>query len=453
MRSGEGEAEGGIAERVRKGAQAGGGVSAGSVRAEGAGAEGARAEGTRAEGARAEGAWKGNLKGVQRDGARWRLDRVAKGLERLEKEVVRRREAAALLLGKAAREGAEWQGVVESGRSVQGDGVTAGAVIVERVDEMMYSELHALLGWRVKSERVNLFRFQVPFCLAESSDPSAPRVNISLAKSPSNQQSPIPLVTLHSHLHKALPPTLASAAHLIVGRRMPLGMRSEHRILPVNHTLTAVGHVHVSKDGRAALVPSSRLPYFLLNESREAALQRLRQQRRGHVQRGALFALAAAAVAGLMWWRKRRNERREREYEQQRAATAWQGAGAPWGEEFPALLPAATHNQSNRRDQRIEEILEAVEGIREAQREESGEIRGAGEGEEEEEEGLDLEWEHGLPAEQVCVVCAGRVRSAVFIPCGHRVCCLRCARAVKESSSLCPICRRFVRRVYQVFDT
>ncbi|CAI5938714.1 unnamed protein product [Closterium sp. NIES-64] len=556
-RSGEGEAGGGAAERVGKGATAGGGVSTGSARAEGARVE----------------AWKGDLKGVRRDGARWRLDRVAKGLEILEKEVVRRREAAglthapahvdssgcvdsvdsvdlwrlpavrkrwqkrwwgghtvtsgsepsfkshslqgkelvavrgvvqpaysgggggggdgggggvaasngggafgagagggiggsattaggaAVLGGVAAREGVEWQGVVEYGRSVHGDGVTAGAVIVERVDEMVYSELHALLGWRVKSERVNSFRSEVPFCLAESPDTSAPRVSISLATNPSDQHPPIPLVTLHSHLHKALPPTLASTAHLIAGRRMPLGMRSEHRVLPVNHALTAVGHVHVSKDGRAALVPSSHLPFFLLNESREAALQRLQQQRRNHVQRGALFALAAAAVAGFMWWRKRRNERREREYEQQRAGTrneapTWQGAAAPWPEEFPALLPATAHDPSSRLDQQLEEILEAVEEIREAQREERGEGGGEGqEEEEEEEEGLDLDAEHELPAEQVCVVCAGRVRRAVFIPCGHRVCCLRCARAVKESSSICPICRRFVRRVYQVFDT
>ncbi|CAI7752035.1 unnamed protein product [Closterium sp. NIES-54] len=157
--------------------------------------------------------------------------------------------------------------------------------------------------------------------------------------------------------------------------------------------------------------------------------------------------------------RKRRNERREREYAQQREAATndaltLQGAGAAgaWLEEFPPLLPAAARDPSSRRNQQLEEILEAVEEIRVAQREERGVGRGEGQ-EEEEEEGLDLDPEHELPAEQVCVVCAGRVRRAVFIPCGHRVCCLRCARAVKESSSLCPICRRFVRRVYQVFDT
>ncbi|CAI5972717.1 unnamed protein product [Closterium sp. NIES-64] len=557
-RSGEGEAGGGAAERVGKGATAGGGVSTGSARAEGARAE----------------AWKGDLKGVRRDGARWRLDRVAKGLEILEKEVVRRREAAglthapaqvdssgcvdsvdlwrlpvvrkrwqkrwwgghivtsgsepsfkshslqgkelvavrgvvqpaysgggggggggdgggggvaasngggafgagagggigggattaggaAVLGGVAAREGVEWQGVVEYGRSVHGDGVTAGAVIVERVDEMVYSELQALLGWRVKSERVNSFRSEVPFCLAESPDTSAPRVSIPLAKNPSDQQPSIPLVTLHSHLHKALPPTLASATHLIAGRRMPLGMRSEHRVLPVNHALTAVGHVHVSKDGRAALVPSPCLPFFLLNESREGALQRLQLQQRTQVKRAALFALAASVVAGFMWWRKRRNERREREYAEQREAArndalALQGAGAAagaWPEDFPPLLPAAARDPLSGRNQQLEEILEAVEVIREAQREESGEGIGEGQQEEEEEEGLDLDGEHELPAEQVCVVCAGRVRRAVFIPCGHCVCCLRCARAVKQRSSLCPICRRFVRRVYQVFDT
>ncbi|CAI7763462.1 unnamed protein product [Closterium sp. NIES-54] len=207
------------------------------------------------------------------------------------------------------------------------------------------------------------------------------------------------------------------------------------------------------------LPPSLFTVHTSLNESREVALQRLQQQRRTQVKQVALFALAASAVAGFMWWRKRRNERREREYAQQREAATndaltLQGAGAAgaWPEEFPPLLPAAARDPSSRRNQQLEEILEAVEEIREAQREERGVGRGEGQ-EEEEEEGLDLDPEHELPAEQVCVVCAGRVRRAVFIPCGHRVCCLRCARAVKESSSLCPICRRFVRRVYQVFDT
>ncbi|GJP85715.1 hypothetical protein CLOP_g15821 [Closterium sp. NIES-67] len=354
----------------------------------------------------------------------------------------------------------KWAGLAPAA----GRDVTAAAVIVERVDEMVYSELHALLGWRIKSERVNFFRSEVPFCLAESPDASAPRVNISLAKDPSQKHPPVPLVTLHAHLQKGLPPTLASAAHLLAGRRMPIGVRSEERVLPVNHALTAVGHVHISKGGRAALVPSPHLPFFLLNESRDAALQRLQQRQRDQVQRGALFALAAAAVSVYMWWRKRRSERREREYEESRAAARdaamWQGAGHWEEEEFPDLLAPPvlfpTQGQLTRRDGRNETLMNAhgnaragnMGGTREGESEEGEE----GEEGEEEGEGLDLDLDHEWPAEQVCVVCAGRLRKAVFIPCGHRVCCLRCTRAVRASSALCPICRQFVRGAYQVFD-
>ncbi|CAI5510746.1 unnamed protein product [Closterium sp. Naga37s-1] len=350
-------------------------------------------------------AWNGDLKGIQRDGVRWRLDRVAKGLERLEKAVARRREAAArthapaqvdssvgvdsvdswrLPAVRKRRQRRWWGGytktssgfpVLESydlagerelvavrgvvqpacsdgddgvaavtggsaigagdgggattaggaavlggmaargGMGWQGDGVTAGAVIVERLDEMVYSELHALLGWRVKSEQVNLFRSEVPFCLAESSDTSAPRVSIPLAKNPSNQHPPIPLVTLHSHLHKALPPTLASAAHLIAGRRMPLGMRTEHR--PKRDSRGGTAAAAAAAEGARASGSD------LCSGCQRCCRLHVVEVSTGEggrsyvVSTGVLFALAAAAVAGFMWWRKCRNERREREYEQQ----------------------------------------------------------------------------------------------------------------------------------------
>ena len=56
-----------------------------------------------------------------------------------------------------------------------------------------------------------------------------------------------------------------------------------------------------------------------------------------------------------------------------------------------------------------------------------------------------------------CVVCLQHRRRVVFSPCGHRACCMSCARQVAQARGLadrrCPVCRREIRReVIRVYD-
>lgn len=59
------------------------------------------------------------------------------------------------------------------------------------------------------------------------------------------------------------------------------------------------------------------------------------------------------------------------------------------------------------------------------------------EGEEEERDN------HDIPVGESCIICLVRNREYAFVPCGHQVCCHRCANNVQnELSPQCPVCRR-----------
>ena len=45
--------------------------------------------------------------------------------------------------------------------------------------------------------------------------------------------------------------------------------------------------------------------------------------------------------------------------------------------------------------------------------------------------------EREIHEQQTCKVCMVGRRDTVFVPCGHMVCCVRCAQRVHE----CPVCR------------
>jgi E3 ubiquitin-protein ligase MUL1 len=55
---------------------------------------------------------------------------------------------------------------------------------------------------------------------------------------------------------------------------------------------------------------------------------------------------------------------------------------------------------------------------------------------------------------QLCVVCLRKRRKAAFIPCGHLVCCCKCAlRMEREAEPLCPMCRQDIRYMIRIYDS
>lgn len=49
-----------------------------------------------------------------------------------------------------------------------------------------------------------------------------------------------------------------------------------------------------------------------------------------------------------------------------------------------------------------------------------------------------------------CKICMNQTCNTVLVPCGHKCICLGCSQKIKN---ICPICRRAVERVVQVYDS
>lgn len=52
---------------------------------------------------------------------------------------------------------------------------------------------------------------------------------------------------------------------------------------------------------------------------------------------------------------------------------------------------------------------------------------------------------------RLCVICFDDTRDSFFLPCGHCATCFTCGMRIAEESSLCPICRKKIRRVRKIF--
>ncbi|KAH7565584.1 hypothetical protein JRO89_XS09G0230600 [Xanthoceras sorbifolium] len=68
--------------------------------------------------------------------------------------------------------------------------------------------------------------------------------------------------------------------------------------------------------------------------------------------------------------------------------------------------------------------------------------------------GEDEEVAGDIPDGQLCVICLMRRRTSAFNPCGHLVCCYRCAISVeREVSPKCPICRVVIRGSMRIYSS
>lgn len=58
-----------------------------------------------------------------------------------------------------------------------------------------------------------------------------------------------------------------------------------------------------------------------------------------------------------------------------------------------------------------------------------------------------------VPDGQLCVICLMRRRRSAFVPCGHLVCCRRCAFSVeRDLAPKCPVCRQSIRGSVRIYD-
>ncbi|GMQ08160.1 hypothetical protein CsSME_00052014 [Camellia sinensis var. sinensis] len=59
-----------------------------------------------------------------------------------------------------------------------------------------------------------------------------------------------------------------------------------------------------------------------------------------------------------------------------------------------------------------------------------------------------------IPDGALCVICLMRRRRSAFVPCGHLVCCQRCALSVeRDLAPKCPVCRQTIRSSVRIYDS
>ncbi|OIW17086.1 hypothetical protein TanjilG_20190 [Lupinus angustifolius] len=232
----------------------------------------------------------------------------------------------------------------------------------------------------------------VPFVLIDvGRRPNSGYVVVNLDGS----RHPLPLTTVYHKLQpiNASPYTFLQA---LFGHEYPVGLLDEEKILPLGKDISAVGLCSL-RNGIAEIKPSKDLPYFLSDLSKDQMIVDLSFKTTVLLWGGIVLGSMSVGILGyavVRNWNKWKQWKQQRELQQQRQDVSG---------DFVYQL---------------------------------------------EDENEDV------PDGQLCVVCLMRRRRSAFIPCGHLVCCHRCAVSVeREVAPKCPVCRQEIRDSVRIFES
>ncbi|KAG9458106.1 hypothetical protein H6P81_002614 [Aristolochia fimbriata] len=273
------------------------------------------------------------------------------------------------------------------------------AVIVERTQTWLYNEwrglqwlsydLRSLFGRHRKAHQ-STYLETVPFVLtAEESEPESGYVFVNL----NGSNHLLPLTTVYSHMRpvQASPFTFLQA---IFGHGYPVGLLDEEKILPLGQDITAVG-ICSSEDGVLEIKSSKDIPYFLSEMTKDQMEEEIAVNIKILFWSSVALGMLSFGVLGysLMrnWARwKRWRDLKQRIQEQQSVGAVTENSG-------------------------------------------------------EDEAG-------SVPDGELCVICLMTRRRSAFVPCGHLVCCPRCALSIeRDLRPKCPVCRQFIRTSVRIY--
>lgn len=277
------------------------------------------------------------------------------------------------------------------------------AVILQRTQTCIYNEWRGFFGWtsdfrslfaRHWKEQESSSLRTVPFILVDGGRwPQSDYLAVNLDGS----RHPLPLTTVYHNLQpiNASPYTFLQA---FFGHEYPVGLLDEEKILPVGKEITAVGLVSL-KNGIPEVMACKDLPFFLSNMSKDQMVVELDFRTKVLLWSGVVIGSLATGILGyavVRNWNRWKEWRQRRQIQQQDAAE------------------------------------ESIEAEADVAAEESGDV----------------------PEGQLCVICLMRQRRSAFVPCGHLVCCPRCALSVeRDLSPKCPVCRQTIRSSVRIYDS
>ncbi|KAJ0724694.1 putative transcription factor C2H2 family [Helianthus annuus] len=278
------------------------------------------------------------------------------------------------------------------------------AVILQRTQTCIYNEWRGFFGWTSdfrslfarhwKQQETSSLR-TVPFILVDGGHwPQSDFLTVNLDGS----KHPLPLTTVYHNLQpiSASPYTFLQA---FFGHEYPVGLLDEEKILPVGKEITAVGLVSL-KNGTPEVSACNDLPFFLSNMNKAQMVMELDFRTKVLFWSGIVVGSLATGILGyaiVRNWNRFKEWRQRRQIQRQNAA---------------------------------EENNEAEADV--AAEEEIGEV----------------------PEGQLCVICLMRQRRSAFVPCGHLVCCPRCALSVeRDLSPKCPVCRQTIHSSVRIYES
>ncbi|KAG6428847.1 hypothetical protein SASPL_106886 [Salvia splendens] len=305
---------------------------------------------------------------------------------------------------KSATEKANWKALMGS-NLVASKASGEKGVILQRTQTCIYNEWKGVFGWTadlrnmisgsLKEHETSSTRM-VPFILVEGTKwPHSDYVVVNMEGS----NHPLPLTTVYQHLQpiSATPLTFLQA---ICGLEYPVGMLYEEKILPLGKDITAVGICSLN-NGAFEIKASKDLPCFLSALTKDQLVVDLSFKTKVLMWSGLVFGTIAIGILGysvVRNWTKYKQWRSQRRTQQQNNST-----------------------------------ITGTESLN--------------------DEVLDEEAEE-IPDGELCVICLMRRRRSAFVPCGHLVCCQRCALSIeREISPKCPLCRQTIRSSVRIYDS
>ncbi|MCL7039761.1 hypothetical protein MKW94_023464 [Papaver nudicaule] len=302
------------------------------------------------------------------------------------------------------------KGIVEAQRSVDGLRSTTrpnalvsnetgeSAVLIEKTLTCVYDRWWGLFRWtpdylRTWKDQQSRSVRMVPFVLMDTGRSSS---SDYLFVNMDGSKHHLPLSTVYTKLqpYQASPYTFLQA---VFGHPHPVGLLDEEKVISLGKQISAVG-VCSFEDGVPQIKSSQALPYFLTDMTKDQLMVDLAFKKSCLFWGGLLLGSLSIGILGYATMRNLRRWkewRQRRQIEQSREANCATSAGAM--------------------DTELETDKVAVEV---------------------------------LPDGELCVVCLMQRRRAAFVPCGHMVCCPRCALAVRRHSS--PTCLVYVNFSYFV---
>lgn len=270
------------------------------------------------------------------------------------------------------------------------------ALVLQKTQTCLYNDSRGLLdfgtilGKSWRNPRSTSLR-TIPFVLVSNSDYLA--VNLD------GSTQPLPLTTVYHHL-QPVPTTPFTFLQALFGHSYPVGLLDEEKILPLGKEITAVGLCALQQD-TPHIQASHDLPFFLSDLTKDQLVLDLAHKTKLLFWFGIVIGSASLATLGYAFTK---NWQRLKDWREQRRL----------------------------RQSRIDDAAQAEADTLDHMAQETDDI----------------------PDGQLCVICLMRRKRSAFVPCGHFVCCHRCALSVeRDSAPKCPLCRQTIRTSVRIYDS